>query len=114
MEGFTEVDYDVIDIKKTYRLAQRPASYVVLCYEQPVVKMKQSKEIHTAIMVMNVLERSVSSFATLQAASTFKRCRSHTQPRHADQLDSAQYRAIGTDRRRSERQHFAKSGVGDG
>ena len=65
MEGFTEVDYDVIDIKKTYRLAQRPASYVVLCYEQPVVKMKESKEIHTAIMVMNVLERSVSDVSFL-------------------------------------------------
>ena len=65
MEGFTEDDYDVIDIKKTYRLAQRPASYVVLCYEQPVVKMKESKEIHTAIMVMNVLERSVSDVSFL-------------------------------------------------
>ena len=25
MEGHTEDDYDIIDIKKTYRLAQRPA-----------------------------------------------------------------------------------------
>lgn len=65
MEGFTEDDYDIIDIKKTYRLAQRPASYVVLCYEQPVVKMKESKEIHTAIMVMNVLDRSVSDVSFL-------------------------------------------------
>jgi len=65
MEGFTEDDYDVIDIKKTYRLAQRPASYVVLCYEQPVVKMKESKEIRTAIMVMNVLDRSVSDVSFL-------------------------------------------------
>ena len=65
IDKFTEDDYDVIDIKKTYRLAQRPASYVVLCYEQPVIKMKESKEIHTAIMVMNVLDRSVSDVSFL-------------------------------------------------
>ena len=65
LEGFSEGDYDIIDIKKTYRLAQRPASYVVLCYEQPVVKMKESKEIRSAIMVMNVLDRSVSDVSFL-------------------------------------------------
>jgi len=65
MEGFSESEYDIIDIKKTYRLAQRPASYVVLCYEQPVVKMKESKEIRSAIMVMNVLDRSVSDVSFL-------------------------------------------------
>ena len=65
MEGFTENDYDIIDIKKTYRLAQRPASYVVLCYEQPVIKMKESKDIRTAVMVMNVLDRSLSDVSFL-------------------------------------------------
>lgn len=65
LEGFSEGDYDIIDIKRTYRLAQRPASYVVLCYEQPVVKMKESKEIRSAIMVMNVLDRSVSDVSFL-------------------------------------------------
>ena len=65
LEGFSEGDYDIIDIKKTYRLAQRPASYVVLCYEQPVVKLKESKEIRSAIMVMNVLDRSVSDVSFL-------------------------------------------------
>ena len=65
MEGYSEDDYQIIDVKKTYRLAQRPASYVVLCYEQPVIKIRESEEIHTAIMVMNVLERSVSDVSLL-------------------------------------------------
>jgi len=64
-EGISKDDYEVIDVKKTYRLAQRPASYVVLCYEQPVIKLKESKEIKTAIMVMNVLDRSVSDVSFL-------------------------------------------------
>jgi len=65
MDGLSEEDYELIDIKKTYRLAQRPASYVVLCYEQPVIKLKQSEEIRSAIMVMNVLDRSVSDVSFL-------------------------------------------------
>lgn len=65
MEGLSESDYDIIDVRRTYRLAQRPASYVVLCYEQPVVKIKQSKEILNAIMTMNVLERSMADVSLL-------------------------------------------------
>ena len=65
MEGLSQEDYDIIDVKKTYRLAQRPASYVVLCYEQPVIKIKESEEIQSAIMVMNVLDRSVSDVSLL-------------------------------------------------
>lgn len=65
LEGLSESDLELIDIKKTYRLAQRPASYVVLCYEQPVMKAKQTQEIHTAIMTMNVLEKSVADVSLL-------------------------------------------------
>ena len=36
-------DYDVIGEKVTHRLAQRPASYVVLKYVRPVVKLKSDK-----------------------------------------------------------------------
>jgi transposase len=40
IEGLTEgKDFQVIDEKVTYRLAQRPASYVVLKYVRPVVKL---------------------------------------------------------------------------
>lgn len=65
LEGLSEEDFDVIGVRKSYRLAQRPASYVVLCYEQPVVKIKQSQEIINAIMAMNVLERSVADVSLL-------------------------------------------------
>jgi len=36
-------DYEVIGEKVTHRLAQRPASYVVLKYVRPVVKLKSDK-----------------------------------------------------------------------
>lgn len=65
IEGLSESDYQVIDIRKTYRLAQRPASYVVLCYEQPIVKINDSKEIVNAIMTMNVLEKSAADVSLL-------------------------------------------------
>ncbi|NIR32270.1 MAG: IS66 family transposase, partial [Gammaproteobacteria bacterium] len=35
--GPDAAEFDVIDIKRTYRLAQRPGSYVVLEYRRPVV-----------------------------------------------------------------------------
>jgi len=65
IEGLGPDDYDIIDVKKTYRLAQRPASYVVLCYEQPVVNEKTTKKIHTAIITSNVLDKSVSDVSLL-------------------------------------------------
>ena len=65
IEDLTSEDYEIIDVKKTYRLAQRPASYVVLCYEQPVIKVKASEEILTAIMSMNVLEKSIADVSLL-------------------------------------------------
>ena len=65
IEGLSEDDYDIIDVKKTYRLAQRPASYVVLCYEQPVIKLKRTKDILSAIMLANVLERSLADVSFL-------------------------------------------------
>lgn len=65
LNGLSSDEYEIIDVKKTYRLAQRPASYVVLCYEQPVVKIKASQEVTSAIMVMNVLEKSVADVSFL-------------------------------------------------
>ena len=65
LNGLSGDEFEVIDVKRTYRLAQRPASYVVLCYEQPVVKLKQSQQIVSAIMTMNVLEKSVADVSFL-------------------------------------------------
>lgn len=41
-------DYEQIGEKVSYRLAQRPGSYVVLKYVRPVVKRKDSGIITTA------------------------------------------------------------------
>ena len=65
IDGLNADEYEVIDVKQTYRLAQRPASYIVLCYEQPVVKIKQSQRIVSAIMTMNVLEKSIADVSFL-------------------------------------------------
>jgi len=65
LNGLSADEYEIIDVSKTYRLAQRPASYVVLCYEQPVVKIKQSQQIVSAIMTMNVLEKSIADVSFL-------------------------------------------------
>jgi transposase len=59
IEGLDESQYEIISIEKSYRLAQRPASSVVLCYERPVVKLKQSGSLCRALVPVNVLERSL-------------------------------------------------------
>ena len=49
VEGLVEgKDYQVIDEKVSYRLAQRPASYVVLKYVRPVVKLNDKVTSHAA------------------------------------------------------------------
>jgi transposase len=43
-KGLSEEDYEVISQKTSYRLAQRPAVYVILKYVRDVVKIKKDKE----------------------------------------------------------------------
>jgi len=43
--GLAPDDYEVISHKDTYRLAQRPGSYVVLNYRRPVIKLKATQTI---------------------------------------------------------------------
>jgi hypothetical protein len=50
--------YEVISEKVSYRLAQRPASYVVLKYVRPVIKVLQSQQLHCAPAPAGVLEGS--------------------------------------------------------
>jgi transposase len=59
IEGLDESEYEIIDVEKSYRLAQRPASSVVLCYERPVVKLKPSGSLCRALVPVNVIERSM-------------------------------------------------------
>ena len=57
--------YEVIDTRRTYRLAQRPASYEVLCYERPVIKRKSTKALITAPAPINVLDNSLADVSFL-------------------------------------------------
>jgi transposase len=57
-EGLDPSAYEIIDTKISYRLAQRPGSYVILKYERPVVKLHASGTLHTAPAPVSVLEGS--------------------------------------------------------
>ena len=57
-EGLDPSAYEIIDTKISYRLAQRPGSYVILKYERPVAKLRESETLHTAPAPMGVLEGS--------------------------------------------------------
>ena len=47
LQGEHADNYSIIDTKITYKLAQRPESYVVLRYETPVVKCKTTAKINS-------------------------------------------------------------------
>ena len=65
LQGLSADQYELIDVKKYHRLAQRPASYVVICYEQPVYKLLEEKKIVNAITPMSVLDKSVADVSFL-------------------------------------------------
>lgn len=54
-----------ISEKVTYRLAQRPGSYVVLKYVRKVIKRTDTHTLHTGAMPINVLEKSVAEVSFL-------------------------------------------------
>ena len=55
----------LITEKITYRLAQRPGSYVVLKYVRPVIKRKDSNELVTPPAPVNVLDKSIADVSFL-------------------------------------------------
>ena len=57
-EGLAADAFEVISYKESYRLAQRPGSYVVLKYRRPVVKLKATAEIVCAQAPTGVIEGS--------------------------------------------------------
>ena len=57
--------YEVIEIKTVCRLAQRPASYVVLQYNRPVLKRKGRDKPEPCPAPDNVLERSIADVSLL-------------------------------------------------
>ena len=60
LEGDDKAQYVVIDEKITCRLTQRPASYVVLKYLQPVVKHKASGDITTHGAPAGLFDKSLA------------------------------------------------------
>ncbi len=58
IEGLAADEYEVISHKESYRLAQRPGSYVVLKYRRPVVKLNATEAIVCALAPIGVIEGS--------------------------------------------------------
>ena len=58
VEGLDESEYEIIDHKESYRLAQRPGSFVVLKYRRPVVKVKRAATIHCPAAPESVIRGS--------------------------------------------------------
>ena len=57
-EGLAPEDYEVVSHKESFRLAQRPGSYVVLKYRRPVIKLKATAELVCAQAPVGVIEGS--------------------------------------------------------
>jgi transposase len=58
LSGKDADDYEVVSTKTTYRLAQRPGSYVVLKYTRPVVKHKSDKRLSTMAAPAGLWDKS--------------------------------------------------------
>ena len=56
--GLAPEDFEVIGHKDSYRLAQRPGSFVVLKYRRPVVKLKSTETIVCAAAPVGVIDGS--------------------------------------------------------
>lgn len=63
--GLTAEEYEVIDERVTYRLAQRPGAYVILKYLRPVIKRKASGTLSCPPAPPAVLERSFADVSVL-------------------------------------------------
>ena len=61
----SEDEQVLITEKITYRLAQRPGSYVVLKYVRPVIKRKDTNELVTPPVPVNVLDKSIADVSFL-------------------------------------------------
>ncbi len=65
LDGVPPSEQVVIGEKTTYRLAQRPGSYVVLKYVRQVIKYKETGAIITPAAPENVLDKSVADVSFL-------------------------------------------------
>ncbi|MDP5138089.1 IS66 family transposase [Rheinheimera baltica] len=60
LKGDDADQYEVIGVKSTFRLAQRPASFEVLRYDRQIIKHKDSEAILPSPAPFNVLDKSVA------------------------------------------------------
>jgi transposase len=65
LQGESANDYEIIDTKISRKLAQQPASYVVLQYEMPVIKHKVTETVKTTTMPEQVLDFSIADVSLL-------------------------------------------------
>jgi transposase len=63
--GLTVDAYDVIGEKVTYRLAQKPGTYVILKYVRKVIKLKESQALACPPAPPAVLEKSFADVSFL-------------------------------------------------
>jgi transposase len=56
--GLAPHEFEVVSYKDSYRLAQRPGSYVVLKYRRPVIKLRASQALVCAPAPVSVIEGS--------------------------------------------------------
>lgn len=73
-EGLSPQDYEVIAYKDTYRLAQRPASYVVLHYRRAVVKLHATQTLVTPAAPIGVLDPSRADVSFIAGLLVDKFC----------------------------------------
>ncbi len=74
IEAIPEDRRELIGEKVTYRLAQRPGSYVILEYTRPVYKLLDDQTIATTPAPLNVLEKSVADVSFLTGMLIDKFC----------------------------------------
>ena len=65
LKGADADQFEIIGSKSTFRLAQRPASYVVLRYDRPVIKRKDAEQPLPSPAPDNVLDRSLADVSLL-------------------------------------------------
>ena len=60
LEGLSEDDVELITVREYCRVAMRPASYVILRYRQPVVKVRTTGKIESGIAVAGITDRTIA------------------------------------------------------
>jgi len=74
LEGENADDYEVISLKHTYRLAERPGRQLVLKYTRKVLKQKSTQAIITPLAPPNVLDKSFADVSFLAGLLIDKFC----------------------------------------